>query len=189
MQSKEQIAILTVGRTHSGKTTFGRQLAEVLPRPLLVETDTIELFLKANYPPLYSDLKDPDQRQMRGRLKLSLLHDIATAGLESKCNIILTNSNLQKQQRSETINKIRKFGAFVAIVYLNVPVEILLARIRSANRSTAVLTSSANYEELLMRKQYQDLLEPPTLEEADTIFEIGDDQITETIDKIINLIK
>jgi len=45
---------MTVGKTHSGKTTFGKRLAKKIKDNILIDTDVIAEFLRDNYGGLYS---------------------------------------------------------------------------------------------------------------------------------------
>ena len=51
--------LLTIGKTHTGKSTFAKELVEDIPNGVILETDSIALFLKDTFPKLHAfDLDD-----------------------------------------------------------------------------------------------------------------------------------
>jgi len=50
-----QYVVVTVGKTHSGKTTFGLELKKNLKHCTLIDGDVVAGFLRDNYPDMYDD--------------------------------------------------------------------------------------------------------------------------------------
>lgn len=48
-----QFVVMTVGKTHSGKTTFGMELAKKIKKSCVLDADILSEFLKTTYPILY----------------------------------------------------------------------------------------------------------------------------------------
>ncbi|WP_339256569.1 hypothetical protein [Paenibacillus sp. FSL P2-0136] len=45
----KRLAILTVGKTHSGKTTFARELERCLPESVVIDRDDLAEFINTRY--------------------------------------------------------------------------------------------------------------------------------------------
>lgn len=172
---KNQIAVITVGRTHSGKSTFAEELAKNLPDPFILNSDPIELFLKSNYPQFYRLNNKPIDNYGHQELRSSVFRVILRFALANGFNIILANANLTRVTRKKSIKIIRARKTKVIkviLVYFNLTLDTLLKRIKIAGKNKNVLTESKNFEALL-EKQAR-IIEIPTPEEGDYFFEINE---------------
>jgi hypothetical protein len=66
-----QYVVMTVGKTHSGKTTWGGQIRKTIKHCCLIDGDIIAEFLKTNYLDLYNTdyVKENNELTQGFRLK------------------------------------------------------------------------------------------------------------------------
>lgn len=168
-----QFVIMTVGKTHSGKTTFGKKLAKKLKYVCLLDSDEIAEFLKDKYPDLYDKdfAKDSNELASGYCLKRMVLLDIYKQALKTKLPIISTSANSTKKIRTEARNLAKKSGRKLVMVYFNLPETLLINRIKESKRSQKCLYHSKNFIDLLVNKQKQ-RFEIPNKREADYFLEI-----------------
>jgi thymidylate kinase len=103
--------------------------------------------------------------------------------------VILTNANSTKAIRKEACSIAHKAGRKVIMIYFNRPEETLLQRIDSTQRSKKCLTKSANFRELLLKRQAS-CFEVASKKESDIFFEITSDASWKKTQKaIVQLIK
>lgn len=171
-----QFVIMTVGKTHSGKTTFGKKIAKKLKRSCVLDSDEIAEFLKDKYSELYNkDFSDNSNELAPGYyLKKIVYFDIYKQALKTKVPIISTSANSTKKIRLEVKRIAKKYGRKFIIIYFNLPEVLLLNRIKESKRSKKCLYHSKNFVDLLINKQSQ-RFECPVKSEADYFFEITDD--------------
>jgi len=171
-----QFFIITVGKTHSGKTTFGKKVAKRLKHACLLDSDVIAEFLSDNFPDLYNkDFVEGSNELSSGySLKISVLLDIYKQSLKTKLPIISTSANSSKHQRAKNIGLARKAGRKVIMIYFNLPESLLLERIKTSKRSDKCLYYSKSFVDLLINKQGQ-RFDVPSQKEADYFFEITDE--------------
>lgn len=182
---------MTVGKTHSGKTTFGMELAKKIKKSCVLDADILSEFLKTNYPVLYeSDRKQNTQEKTPWYfLKVSLMIEIFKSALKSDSTIISTAANSNKKIRSRGRLLAHRAGRKLIMISFNRPEHILLERITTSTRSKICLSKSEDFKDLLINKQKK-LFESPSPKEADIFFEINDDQSRKKVQKeIISLIK
>lgn len=185
---QKRFLIMTVGKTHSGKTTFARKIMKILPNSFILESDVISLFLRKNFSLMHlSSINREIGRNFdfnKPQLQYGIFKTILSFSLKNGFNAILSNSNTRKEARKDLIKFVRKYGIKVIMAYFNISEEILIERIKKANKSTAVLNSSKDFY-VLLEKQRK-IFEPPDKKEADYFFEIKDE---EDISKILKNIK
>jgi len=176
--------ILTIGKTHSGKTTFAEELKDKI-NGVVIQTDPLAEFLKDNFPIDFCEDKEHDGSFQNQSLKMELFETILDYGPKhQKYNIILANSNLHLKLREKIIKLARQNGWLVAGVYFNYPEKVLENRIISAQKSKKVLNASADFKVLL--KKQKKIISKPRSEEFDLFFEIKtDNDLEKTKRKII----
>lgn len=166
-------AIITVGYTHSGKTTFAHKLEECFEESFVVDTDKIALFLKKDFSKLlYSknnsfDLDNPN-------IKLSLMINILDWWINAWFMPILSNWNHIKSFRNFLIDKLRKSWFEVWLVYFNLPIELIKKRIILANKPKDIFFVSKTFEDVLEKQQ--SYFEKPSPIEVDKFFEIKNEE-------------
>ncbi|MDF2066530.1 AAA family ATPase [Bacillus sp. Cr_A10] len=178
--------IMTVGTTHSGKTTFANLLEKRLINSVVIDQDAQGEFLEKHYPSLLPE-KGPKI------LKFALSQTIVDFAINKTDNhIILCNSNRQKQSRLNLIEKFKKEGFQTLIVNFDLPLEILKDRIINSHRDTTILRNVSNYDQVLDIQLKQTKIKgfiPPTEDEVDHLFTITNEtDIKTVIEKIINLV-
>lgn len=81
--------VITVGKTHSGKTTFGKKIAKKLKHLCLLDSDEIVEFLKDKYSDLYNKdfANNPNELIPGYYLKRMVLLDVYRQALKTKLPI------------------------------------------------------------------------------------------------------
>lgn len=162
-----RLVIMTVGKTHSGKTTFARELELVLQQAIVIDQDNHAELVNKHYKKL-RPAEGPNT------LKFSITDTIVRYAIEqSDLPIILSNANLNKSARADVLRNFHDHGFERVIVYFNLPNELLEERIAHTQRSHAIFRNASNFQEVLERQANRAEL-GPTEEEADYLFEIRD---------------
>jgi shikimate kinase len=182
---------MTVGKTHSGKTTFGKELTGKLGKYCLLDFDILVEFFKTTYPWLYNIelFKTPKDANDAHYLSLKVRTTIFKQALKTDLPIIFTNANTLKKLRKKFCTLAHKEGKKNIIIYFNRPEKVLLERIEKSKRSKICLTRSTDFQDLLLNRQSK-IFEIPNPKEADIFIEITDDkswkEAQKTILKLIN---
>ncbi|WP_192797372.1 ATP-binding protein [Psychrobacillus glaciei] len=168
---------MTIGTTHSGKTTFAKILEKRLINSIVIDQDVQGEFLEKHYPSL---LPEKGLKILKFALRKTDNH------------IILCNSNRQKQPRLNLIEKFKKEGFQTLIVNFNLPLEILKDRIINSHRDTTILRNVSNYNEVLeiqLKQTKNEGFNPPNEDEVNHLFSIcNENDVQKVIEKIIKLI-
>lgn len=142
----KRLLVMTVGKTHSGKTSFARRLAEKLPNTTVVDQDNQAEFLHAHYPSLL-------RADGPNRIKHALTRTIVEYTVdETDCHVVLCNANLVPSSRQELLGYFWEKGFVCVLVNFLVPDEVLLERIQTSKRPRSVLRTAASFEEVLARQ-------------------------------------
>lgn len=182
----KRLVILTVGKTHSGKSTFAKQLEDQLANSFVMDQDNHAAFLNEHYEKLVpvSGLNT---------LKHRLSETIATyAKTQTDLHFIVCNANLHRRDRQFLLNEMYPANEFIRIiVYFDIDSTILQERIKNSDRNTYILRKHCtNFQEVLMKQENDSNVEPPTCEEADYLFQLTNCNETQTIiEKIIRIAK
>ena len=182
---------MTVGKTHSGKTTFGKKLAQKIKNNILIDNDQIAEFLKENYENLYSPdfLKDSIKWSSGAYLKQSLVKTIFRFALKTNLFIISTGANSTKRLRKSLVTLARKNNRKVIIISFNLSEKVLLSRINKSKRSKKCLCHSKDFRDLLLNKQ-SIKFESANKSESDYYFEINKvANVNEVLDKVLKIVK
>src|SRR5690554_3048702 len=93
----KRLVIMTVGKTHSGKTTFAKELESILQRAIVIDQDNHAEFINKHYIKLRPE-EGPNT------LKYAVTNAIIKYATEqSNFHIILSNCNLYKQERANIL--------------------------------------------------------------------------------------
>lgn len=161
----KRLLVMTVGKTHSGKSTFAQNLAKVLPNAAVIDQDNQAEFLHAHYHVLLP--KDGPNR-----IKTALSRTIIEyAADETDCHLILCNANREEKSRRELLSFFRRKGFTCLLVSFDMPESLLQERVSSTTRSISVLRSAASFSEVLVRQGMEDV-QKPDASEADHLFVI-----------------
>jgi len=182
----KKFLIATVGKTHSGKTTFARALEKKLRNSVVIDQDVHAEFLLNHYPSLVPTTGPH-------RLKFAITKSIVDYAVnETNQHIILCNSNENKANRLKLLKDFHAHDFTSILVNFDIPQEVLIERIASSGRRTDILRTVSSFEEVLhMQESLTDKGQniSPDDDEADYIFTIENGDEMETIlQKIIEII-
>ena len=181
-----QYVIMTVGKTHSGKTTFGKELTEKLGKYCLLDFDILVEFFKTTYSWLYNAelFKTPKDANDAHYLSLKVRTTIFKQALKTNLPIIFTNANTLKKLRKKFCTLAHKERKKIIMIYFNRPEKVLLERIKKSKRSKICLTRSTDFQDLLINRQSK-IFEKPSEKEADMFIEINNTEDWNTAQKTI----
>lgn len=151
MKNKKYV-IMCVGRTHTGKTTFAKEVVKKFPAVLQIDSDEIAVFAKEKYPSVVESDYNKTRPDFKN-LKMVLFKDVYTFGLNIGLNIILSNSNLSRKVRSFVSGQARKHGYQIVTVYFNLPEEVILKRLHNTRKSDKVFIQSKTWAQVLERQR------------------------------------
>jgi len=159
-----RFVILTVGKTHSGKTTFAKALEEALDNSLVIDQDNHAEFIHQYY-------KKLEPKQGPNTLKHSMSQMIVDyAVAHTDMHLIICNANRSLKGRLELLEQFHNQGFRSILVYFDVPDRILRDRISQTERSTTIFRSATTFEEVLTyqnAESQKNEIKPPKKEEAD----------------------
>jgi adenylate kinase family enzyme len=180
----KRLAIITVGKTHSGKTTFARDLEQELNNSFVLDQDNHAAFINTYYQKLQPK-KGPNT------LKHSISKLIVNYAKEhTDFHIIASSANRTRKGRQYLLEEIYQKDEFVRIlVHFDIPDEILFDRVIQSERSTNIFRGPySNFQEVLLWQQSESQMEDvidPVEGEADHLFVIRDNVETENVIKRI----
>lgn len=163
-----RLAIITVGKTHSGKSTFAKHLEKRLANSIVVDQDNHAEILHTYYPALIPE-KGPNE------IKFALTRTIVDYAVnQTDCHLILCNSNRKAENRAELLKYYQENGFTTVVVSFDIPDEILKERIKSSQRDVSILRTVSSFEEVLAQ-QKDDCLVAGKEKDADYVFTIKED--------------
>jgi len=179
--------IVTVGKTHSGKSTFARALEERLKSSVVIDQDNHAEFIQRYYKAILPQ-KGPNT------LKYAITKAIVDYAVnETDVHLIMCNVNRHRRHRLKLLHGFHQNGFSSILVYFNIPDSVLEQRIATSERSTNIFRSAASFLEVLRRQQAESVnhdVSPPTEEEADYLFVIrNEDDVQTVIDRIVGLVE
>lgn len=179
-----RLLVLTVGKTHSGKTTFAKNLEEEMSNSVVIDQDNHAEFLNTHYQPLLP-------KQGHNTIKYALTQTIVDYAVNrTDCHLILCNSNRNRKARLNLLELYRNKGFTSILVNFEIPDYVIKARIMKSQRSTKILRTAATFEEVHTRQQDEtnkgDVI-APIKGEADHLFVIKNaDEIQSVIRQIVS---
>jgi predicted kinase len=142
-----RLAVLTVGKTHSGKTTFARMLEKELPDSVVIDQDLQAEFINTHYRKLVP-------RKGPNTFKMALSQTILNHAVEhTGHHIILSNSNLDRDGRHDLLSNFKQKGFKTILIDFQIPEDILYKRIEISERNTTIFRTATSYEEVLERQK------------------------------------
>lgn len=180
-----RFVIITVGKTHSGKTTFAKTLEKELKNAVVIDQDNHALFINTYY-------KNLIPSSGANTLKYSITENIVNFALEhSDCHLIICNSNLNRNGRLRLLKHFHEKGLVSILVHFDLPEHVLRERVMESNRSTNIFRSSSTFEEVLLKQlavSHKGDVVDPTEDEADYLFKIKiSDDVQLVIKKILEI--
>lgn len=178
----KRLMILTVGKTHSGKSTFARLLEKELNNSIVMDQDNHAEFINTYYRNL-QPLQGPNTLK---HAISRLIVDYAKEQTDS--HFIICNSNRYKKGREYLLKELFPPEKFVRIlVHFDIPDHVLQERVSQTKRSTNIFRSASTYDEVL-RRQQAEVVRDPAEGESDHLFVIRDDkEIKNVIQTIVEI--
>lgn len=182
----KRFVILTVGKTHSGKTTFAKALEKQLDNVVVIDQDNHAEFINAYYKALLP-------KTGTNTFKHTLTQTIIQYAIEkTDFHLILCNSNRSLNFRRKQIASFKEKGFCTLIVTFEIPDHILQDRVANSSRKQNIFRSASGFEEVLLRQQQESSdsnYRKPSKDEADYVFEITSSEThQDVIRKIIEII-
>ncbi|WP_434163962.1 AAA family ATPase [Bacillus thuringiensis] len=185
----KRLVIITVGKTHSGKTTFAKELETELPNSFIMDQDNQAEFINTHYEKL-------QPTEGSNTLKHGLSKFIVDYAKEhTNLHLIICNSNRSKNGRFYLLNELFPQNEYVRIlVHFDIPDATLYERVALSKRRTNIFRGNySSFKEVLHRQQAESLHEDvvdPVENEADYLFVIRNSKdVNSTILKIVHLVK
>jgi CRISPR/Cas system-associated endoribonuclease Cas2 len=183
----KRLVIMTVSKTHSGKTTFSRALEKQLNNSFIMDQDNHAEFINIYY-------KKLQPKQGPNTLKHSLSKLIVDYAKENTdFHFIICNSNRSRKGRLYLLEDLFTSDEFVRIlVHFDIPDDVLQERVIQSQRSRNIFRGAySNFEEVLVRQQAESLKEDvvdPIEGEADHLFVIkNNEEVNDVIKKIVQI--
>jgi predicted kinase len=148
---------LIVGLPCAGKTTFAKKLE--------LEVSALRFTPDEWHTRLFGlDLEHPDH-DARHDLIESMMWDVAARALQLGTNVILDFGFWGKSEREEYRTRAAQLGANTIIYFLNVPEEVLLARLEVRNANLPPGTFQIPESKLL---EWMQIFQAPTADELES---------------------
>ncbi|UOY92364.1 ATP-binding protein [Ectobacillus sp. JY-23] len=179
----KRLAVITVGKTHSGKTTFARRLEKELPNAVVMDQDNQAAFLHTYYERLM-----PQEGPNVIKHALSQLL-VEYAKTQTDAHIIVCNANRSQNARKTLLEDVFPPAQFVRIlVHFAIPDEVLHERVQESTRSTTIMRGPyTTFAEVLAKQQAQPEIDPAE-GEADYLFVLQHtDEVPIVIEEVVAL--
>jgi adenylate kinase family enzyme len=183
----KRLVIITVGKTHSGKTTFAKALEQQLNNSLLIDQDNHAEFINTFYKALLP-------KQGPNTIKNAITQTIVEYAVnKTNFHVILCNSNRAHKSRLDLLTHFHNKGFISILVNFDIPDHVLQVRVAKSQRSTTVFRSASTFEEVLTRQQaesHKGDVTAPIEGEADHLFVIKNtDEVQSVTRRIVNIAK
>jgi len=184
----KRLAIMTVGMTHSGKTTFAKKLEKSLVDSLVIDQDRHAEFIHTYYNKVQAKTGPNIFKHSLSKFIVDYVKE------QTDFHIIMSNANRKKEDRRYLLNEVFPREEFIRIiVHFDIPYKILLNRVRNSKRSTIIFRTASSFEEVLLKQKLANQLSKtpnPTKDEADYLFLIkNNDDVDSVIEEILHLSK
>jgi predicted kinase len=177
--------IMTVGKTHSGKTTFANKLEEELIDAVVVDQDLQAEFINTYYRKLLA-------KQGPNTIKYAVTKAIVDHAVEqTDCHLIICNSNRSKSGRKDLLDYFHSKGFNSILVNFDLPAHVIEERVATSSRSKIIFRSATTFEEVLARQNAESNkvdVSAPMEGEADHLFVIrGEEDVEGVIQEIVRI--
>ena len=179
-----RLVIMTVGKTHSGKTTFAKALEKEMSNSFVIDQDNHAEFLQTYYQTLLP-------KKGENTIKYALTQTIVNYAVnETNYHLILCNSNRNRKGRLKLLEHFHNLGFTSILVNFDISEDVLKNRIVKSQRSTTILRTASNFDQVHKQQQYEsnkgDVF-APIEGEANHLFVIKNtDEVQVVIQEIIN---
>lgn len=179
-----RIVVVTVGKTHCGKTTFAKQLESQLQNAIIIDQDNHAAFINAYYQSLRP-------KEGPNTLKYAVTQTIVDyAANQTDYHVILCNSNLTRKDRKDVLDYFRGKGFISILVYFDIPDDVLLVRIAENQRSKDIFRNASTFGEVLARQQKNEESAPEKSEAVHLLIVNRSEQdIPVVIEKITEIVE
>ena len=161
-----RIVVVTVGKTHSGKTTFAKQLELQLKNVVIIDQDNHASFINAYY-------KSLRPKEGPNTLKYAVTQTIVDYAVnQTDYHLVLCNTNLTRNGRMDLLDNFRRKGFITILVYFDIPNDVLHLRIKESQRSKDIFRSASTFEDVLAQQQKNEA-SAPIVSEADHLFVVS----------------
>lgn len=169
----KRLVVITVGKTHSGKTTFARKLERVLENSIVMDQDNHAEFINTYYNNLQPKKGPNTLKQAISKLIVDYTKE------NTNFHLIISNSNRSKKGRMYLLEGLFPKNEFVRIlVHFDITDDVLQERVENSNRRTDIFRGHyTSFEEVLKRQQadsFNQDVEDPVEGEADYLFIVND---------------
>lgn len=145
-----RFCVMTIGKTHSGKSTFARNLEQMCKNCIVIDQDQQAQFLYDSYPKL---IPENGENTIKYKLTETL---VQYAVDHTEFHIVLCNSNLNEFNRNRLIQRFINSGFRIIIVKFDLPIEVLESRMNEVRRDTSILRTVQTFKDVLnSQKDYQ----------------------------------
>ncbi|MEZ2715053.1 ATP-binding protein [Niallia circulans] len=128
----KRLVIMTVGVTHSGKSTFYANVKSRLENAIVMDQDNHAEFLQTYYEKLLP-------KKWPNLIKHALTKTIVDYAVHhSDCHLILSNSNRDRESRAELLQYYKTLGFTTILVHFDLPIELLKEKLREASRENYI---------------------------------------------------
>jgi len=177
-----RFVIMTVGKTHSGKTTFSKSLEKEMHNSVVIDQDNHAEFLQKHYQNI---LPTQGENSIKYAITQTILDYVVNA---TNCHLILCNSNRNRVGRMKLLEHLKSKGFTTIIVNFNIPENVLKDRVNHSQRSTTILRTVSTFEEVLIRQNKEsnqgNVIEPQE-DEVDYFFVIKKSDDVQSVIRII----
>ena len=160
----KRFVYMTIGITHSGKTSFAKEIERVIPNTLLIDQDNHAAFLNTHYPKLVPTGNE-------NTLKVLLSQFILSYAIEqTNHNIIISSSNLNAHARKQLLHAFFPEETWHRVfIYFHLDPAIIQERIAQTTRTTAIFRNNTlTFQDIYTQHALQ--LQIPSADECDTLF-------------------
>ncbi|WP_144475602.1 ATP-binding protein [Cytobacillus oceanisediminis] len=176
----KRLVVITVGKTHSGKTTFARNLEKELDHSIVMDQDIHAAFINTYYRKLQS--QNGPNTLKHAISKLIVQYTIE----QTNHHLIICNSNRSRKGRAYLLEELFPQRNFTRIlVHFDIPDDILEDRIAVSQRSKDIFRGNYSSFMEVLQKQREDSLKEdivnPTKNEAGFLYVIKDSKDTQTV--------
>lgn len=185
----KRLVVITVGKTHSGKSKFARELEKELENSFVLDQDDHAQFINTYYQKL-------QPKSGPNTLKHSISKLIAEYAIENTgLHVIASSANRTRKGREYLLEEFYGQEKFVRVlVHFDIPDEILEERVINSKRNTNIFRGNySSFEQVLIRQQSESLSEDvvePVKGEADYLFVVKDNNENDSVIKdIVNIAK
>lgn len=183
---EKPLAIMFVGKTHSGKTSVARVLAIKL-KYVVLDTDDLATFIRHNYPEILDFEREHrsffDKEDFQPSLRLLLQTTVFKYAANAGLGVILSNGHSNQNIRNYQKKVAKELDLELVYVNFRISDDALLERVASSAKDTSVMVKSRSWPEVLARQSGIFCYAEPS--ESDYLLDVDASQSIEQITQSI----